>query len=177
MVCHPRKNVCDPAVIRPELVRELHALDPNVDPYEVLTMREEVERSMSGQRIVVAVLSVFASLALGLAAIGLYGVMSYVVSQSTRELGLRMALGAMPRDVVGLVLSRGLVLTTLGVVIGGAIAFGTTRLLGDLLFKVSPRDPVVFGAALGLMLLASVLACFLPAWRAARTDLVSSLRV
>jgi putative ABC transport system permease protein len=88
-----------------------------------------------------------------------------------------MALGAMPRDVAGLVLSRGLVLTTLGVVIGGAIAFGTTRLLGDLLFKVSPRDPVVFGAALGLMLLASVLACFLPAWRAARTDLVSSLRV
>jgi predicted permease len=166
-----------PVVIRPELVRELHALDPNVDPYEVLTMREEVERSMSGQRIVVAVLSVFASLALGLAAIGLYGVMSYVVSQSTRELGLRMALGAMPRDVAGLVLSRGLVLTTLGVVIGGAIAFGTTRLLGDLLFKVSPRDPVVFGAALGLMLLASVLACFLPAWRAARTDLVSSLRV
>jgi predicted permease len=171
------RTSASPAVIRPALVRALHAIDPAVDPSELVTLREQVNRSMSTQRIAGAFLGVFASLALCLAAIGLYGVMSYTVSQSARELGLRMALGAVPRDVLGLVLSRGLVLTMIGLVAGVAVALGTTRLLGELLYRVSPRDPVVFGAALLLMLLASAAACFVPAWRAARTNLVNSLRV
>jgi putative ABC transport system permease protein len=158
-------------------VRALHAIDPAVDPSELVTLREQVDRSMSTQRIAGTFLGVFASLALGLAAIGLYGVMSYTVSQSARELGLRMPLGAVPRDVLGLVLSRGLVLSMIGVVAGMAVTLGTTRLLSDLLYRVSPRDPVVFGAALLLMLLASAAACFVPAWRTARTNLVNSLRV
>ena len=109
-----------------------------------------------------------------LAAIGLYGVMSYTVSQSTRELALRMALGAEASDLLRLVMSNGLALTAGGIVLGAAGALLLTRLLGDLLYKVSPRDPASFGLAFLVMILASVAACFLPAWRATRTDPVQA---
>jgi macrolide transport system ATP-binding/permease protein len=165
------------SAIGPALVREIHALDPNLSPSELLTMREQVNRSMSPQRIGVTLLGMFGSLALVLAAVGLYGVMSYVVSQSARELGLRMALGATPAEVLRLVISRGITLTGAGIALGAATALGSTRLLGDLLYKVSPRDPVAFGAALILMALSSSAACLLPAWRAARTDPVQALRL
>jgi putative ABC transport system permease protein len=115
-------------------------------------------------------------LALLLAGIGLYGVMSYTVSQSTRELGLRMALGADASNVLRLVMSRGLLLTTAGIVIGVALALLLTRLLGNLLYHVSPRDPLAFVVAFGAMTLASTAACFLPAWRATRTDPIRALR-
>jgi ABC-type antimicrobial peptide transport system permease subunit len=165
------------ATFRAAYERALHELDPNVVPYETVSMREQLARSLSTQRLASTLLAVFASVALALAALGLYGVMSYVVSQSTRELGLRMALGAQPRAVLALVLSRGLRLTGVGVVIGVGVALGTTRLLGDLLYKVDPRDPVVFACGLAIMVIATVIACVFPAWRAARTDLVRALRV
>ena len=158
------------------LVREIHALDPGVAPQEIITMREQVDRSTSSQRIGVALLGVFGGLALLLAAIGLYGVMSYAVSQGTRELGLRMALGARASDLLRLVMSRGLALTGGGVVLGAAAALGSTRLLGYLLYDVSPRDPLAFGSASVVMMIASLAACFLPAWRATRTDPVRALR-
>jgi ABC-type antimicrobial peptide transport system permease subunit len=101
-------------------------------------------------------------LALLLAAIGLYGVMSYAVSQSTRELAPRMALGAGASNLLRLVVSRGLALTAGGVILGAAVAFGVTRLLGSLLYKVSPRDPLAFGSALVVMMAAALAACFLP---------------
>jgi ABC-type antimicrobial peptide transport system permease subunit len=88
-----------------------------------------------------------------------------------------MALGAQRRDVLVLVLSRGLQLTGAGVIIGLGVALGTTRLLGDLLYKVDPRDPVVFASGLAVMVIAATVACVLPAWRAARTDLLRALRV
>jgi ABC-type antimicrobial peptide transport system permease subunit len=115
-------------------------------------------------------------LALLLATVGLYAVMSYTISQSTREFGLRMALGAGASALLRQVLLRGLALTGSGVVLGTAVALGTTRLLGNLLYRVSPRDPVVFGAALVVMAVASLAACFRPAWRAARTDPARALR-
>jgi ABC-type antimicrobial peptide transport system permease subunit len=115
-------------------------------------------------------------LALILAAVGLYGVMSYVVSQSTRELGLRMALGANARDVLRLVMSHGLALTTGGVVLGAVAALALTRRLGSLLFNVSPSDPLAFATALGVMTVAALVACFFPAWKATRTDPVRALR-
>jgi ABC-type antimicrobial peptide transport system permease subunit len=102
--------------------------------------------------------------------------MSYSVSQSTRELGLRMALGASTSNVLRLVLSRGLLLTTTGMIIGIALALVLTRLLGNLLYQVSPRDPLAFGAAFAVMTIVSLAACFLPAWRAARTDPARALR-
>jgi ABC-type antimicrobial peptide transport system permease subunit len=158
------------------LVREIHALDANMAPYEVIKMREQVDRSTASQRVAVTLLSLFALLAVVLAGIGLYGVMAYAVSQSRREFGLRMALGAAPMQLFRLVISNGLALTTAGIVLGAAAALGSTRLLGYMLYKVSPRDPVAFASALVVMLVAAVAACLLPAWRAVRTDPVGALR-
>jgi ABC-type antimicrobial peptide transport system permease subunit len=103
-------------------------------------------------------------------------VMSYAVSQSKRELGLRMALGAGASDLLRLVMKNGLMLTAAGVALGAAAALVLTRLMGDLLYQVSPRDPLAFGAALVVMTLAALAACFFPAWRATRTDPVRALR-
>src|SRR6202040_646115 len=128
------------------------------------------------QRLAATLLAIFGGMALFLAAIGLYGVMSYAVSQSTRELGLRMALGAGASNVLRLVISRGLALMLGGVLLGAAVALGLTRLLGNLLYRVSPRDPLAFGAAFAVMTIASLAACFLPAWRATRTDPAEALR-
>jgi ABC-type antimicrobial peptide transport system permease subunit len=102
--------------------------------------------------------------------------MSYAVSQSARELGLRMALGARARDLLRLVMTRGMALTFFGVLVGAALSLVLTRLGGEYLFKVSPQDPVAFGAAFAVMALVSITACFLPAWRAARTDPMRALR-
>src|SRR5207245_9716276 len=129
-----------------------------------------------GQLVAVTLGGVLGGLALLLSVIGLYGVMSYAVSQSTRELGLRMALGAGAANLLRLVMSRGLTLTAGGVLLGAAVAFLLTRLLGNLLYKVSPRDPLAFGSALAVMTIASLVACFLPAWRATRTDPARALR-
>jgi predicted permease len=158
------------------LVREIHALDANLAPGEVITMQEQVDRTTAVQRVAVTMLGVFGGLALLLAAIGLYGVMSYTVSQRTRELGLRMALGASTSNLLGLVLSHGLALTAGGVVLGAAAALSLTRLMGNLLYNVSPRDPLAFGSAFVVMAIVALAACFLPACRAARTDPVRALR-
>jgi predicted permease len=158
------------------LAREVRALDPNLAPYEVISLQEQVDRSTSPQLVAVTLVGILGGLALLLAAIGLYGVMSYAVSQSTRELGLRMALGAGAANVLRLVMARGLTLTASGVALGGVVALALTRLLGNLLYKVSPRDPLAFGSAFVVMAVASLAACLLPAWRATRTDPARALR-
>ena len=165
-----------PDAVTKAFVREIHALDTNLAPGEVITMQEQVDRSTAVQRAAVTMLGVFGGLALLLAAIGLYGVMSYTVSQRARELGLRMALVASTSDVLGLVLSHGLALTAGGVVLGAAAALSLTRLIGNLLYHVSPRDPLAFGSALVVMTITALAACFLPAYRAARTNPVRALR-
>ncbi len=158
------------------LAGEIHSLDPDLAAYEVAAMRETVDRKASSQQMAVSLLAIFGGLALVLAAIGLYGVMSYAVSQSTHELGLRMALGAQASDVMRLVFSHGLGLTLGGGFLGAAVSLGTTRLLGYLLYGVSPRDPLSFALAFAVMTAVSLAACFLPAWRAAHTDPVRALR-
>jgi macrolide transport system ATP-binding/permease protein len=165
-----------PQTMATAIAREVHALDPNLAPYEVITMQEQLDRSTSAQMVAVTLVGILCALALVLAAIGLYGVMSYAVSQGTRELGLRMALGADASNLLRLVLSRGLALTGAGVLLGAATALLLTRLLGNLLYKVSPRDPFAFGCAFAVMALVSVAACMLPAWRAGRTDPMRALR-
>ena len=165
-----------PEAMTAALTREVHALDRNLALFEVITLQEQVDRSTSPQLVAVTLVGVLGGLALLLAAIGLYGVMSYAVSQSTRELGLRMALGATPSHLLRLVMSRGLALTAAGIVAGTVAALASTRLLGYLLYNVSPRDPLSFGSAFLVITIASLAACFLPAWRATRTDPLQALR-
>ena len=158
------------------LTREVHALDRNLALFEAITLQEQVDRSTSPQLVAVTLVGVLGGLALLLASIGMYGVMAYAVSQSTRELGLRMALGATPSHLLRLVMSRGLKLTVIGILGGTAVALASTRLLGYLLYHVSPRDPLSFGSAFLVIAIASMAACFLPAWRATRTDPLRALR-
>ncbi len=165
-----------PQTMATAIAREVHALDSNLAPYEVITMQEQLDRSTSAQMVAVTLVGILGALALVLAAIGLYGVMSYAVSQSARELGLRMALGAGTSNLLCLVLSRGLALTGAGMLLGAATALLLTRLLGNLLYEVSPRDPLAFGTAFVVMAVVSLAASFLPAWRATRTDPAQVLR-
>jgi putative ABC transport system permease protein len=165
-----------PSAIASVLAREIKAIDPNLAAGEVITMRENIGRRTWSQRAAFSLLAIFACVALLLAGIGLYGVMSYAVSQSKRELGLRMALGATGSDLLRIVMSQGLRLTLTGIAAGVAFALGLTRLLGDMLYKISPRDPESFVSAFAAMTLAAIVACLLPAWRATRTDPVRALR-
>jgi macrolide transport system ATP-binding/permease protein len=165
-----------PGAIMTALAQEVHALDPNLAPIAPFRVQEQVDRKGYTQRLAATLVAIFGTMALFLAAIGLYAVMSYFVSQRTRELGLRMALGANAKDLLRLVVSRGLQLTAAGIVFGGIAALVLTRLIGNLLYKVSPHDPVAFGTAFALITIASLAACFLPAWRATRIDPVQALR-
>jgi putative ABC transport system permease protein len=166
----------DPASMGPALAHEIRTLDQNIASYSVISLREVVVRRTLTQQVAGTLLAIFGGLALLLAAIGLYGVMSYAVSQSTRELGLRAALGAAPSHLLRLVMSRGLALIGIGIALGLVAALATTRLFGYLLYHVSPRDPLSFGVALVIITIASMAACFLPAWRAMRTDPLRALR-
>jgi len=158
------------------LLREVHALDGNLALYEMITLQEQVDRSTSPQLVAVTLVSILGGLALLLAAVGLYGVMSYAVAQANRELGLRMALGAGAADLFRRVISRGLRLTALGVLCGATAGLVLTRLFGKLLYNVSPNDPLAFASAVAVMTIVSVAACLLPAWRATRTDPARVLR-
>lgn len=164
------------AAMTKALSAQISALDANLPIYEVITMQEQITRMSWQQRASVILLAIFGGLAVLLAGIGLYGVMSYSVSQGTRELGLRLALGAQVSSVLRLVFGRGLAITGIGVAIGAAAALLLTRLMGDMLYKVSPRDPLAFTAAFLVMLGAAGAACFVPAWRASRIDPVRALR-
>jgi putative ABC transport system permease protein len=164
------------AAIRNALAREIHALDPNLAPLDTITLQEQVDRMSYTQRLAVALLAIFGGMALFLAAIGLYAVMSYSVSQSTREFGVRIALGADAGDVLRLIFSRGLRLTTIGLIIGAVAALLLTRLMENLPYKVGPRDPLAFASAFVIMTVVALAACFLPAWRATRIDPAQALR-
>jgi predicted permease len=165
-----------PQAMANALLREMKRIDANLAPGEVITMREQVDRRTWSQRAAVTLLGIFAGIALLLSGIGLYGVMSYAVSQSGRELGLRMALGATGSDLLRIVMLKGLQVTMAGVGAGGAVALGLTRLMGDLLYQTSPRDPWSFASAFVTLAGAAIAACLLPAWRAMRTDPVRALR-
>jgi macrolide transport system ATP-binding/permease protein len=158
------------------VLREVHALDGNLALYETITLQEQVNRSTSPQLVAVTLVSILGGLALLLASVGLYGVMSYAVAQANRELGLRLALGAGAGNLFRMVISRGLRLTAVGVLCGATAGLALTRLFGTLLYHVTPRDPLAFGVAFAVMTITSVAACLVPAWRATRTDPARVLR-
>src|SRR2546430_14510235 len=153
----------DPAAFATTLRREVQALDKDQPIYNVRTMDDVVMNSLGTRRVSMQLFAVFAIAALLLAAIGIYGVMAYTVTQRTQEIGIRMALGAQRSDVVGLVVRQGMTLAAIGVVAGLAGAFALTRLLANLLFGVGATDPATFAWIPVLLASVSFFACYIPA--------------
>ncbi|HMG76363.1 MAG TPA: ABC transporter permease [Pyrinomonadaceae bacterium] len=177
----PRMNLLvrtntDPLNLTAAVRREVQALDPNQPVFNVSTMERTIDQSLGTQRLSMTLLAILASLALILAAVGIYGVMSYTVSQRTHEIGIRLAIGAQPRDVFRLVLRHGMTLTLIGVVLGLMGAFGLTRLMTRMLFGVEPTDPTTFAGIAILLIGVALVACYLPGRRATRVDPLVALR-
>jgi putative ABC transport system permease protein len=166
----------DPGVLTPAIRGEVLSLDPAQPIYQVETMESVIAASVSDRRLNMLLLGIFASVALVLALVGIYSVMSYTVTQSTREIGIRMALGARPRDVMRLVVGQGLVLTSIGVGIGVGAAFALTRVMESLLFEVKATDPVAFTAVSAALVVVALIACYIPARRATKVDPIVALR-
>jgi putative ABC transport system permease protein len=166
----------DPTAIAPAVQREIRTLDPNQPVSDLRTMHQVMEEAVSRSRFNTLLLGLFAALATLLSAVGIFGVMNYSVALRTRELGLRLAIGAQPRQVLLLVLKQGLLLTLVGVGLGLAAAVGLTRLLSGLLFGVGALDVTTFTAISLLLVIVSLLACYLPARRAMKIDPMLALR-
>jgi macrolide transport system ATP-binding/permease protein len=167
----------DPDAVLGTVRRELQQVEPTMPLLNVNTYRTIVSTSLWAPRMGASLLATFGFLALVLAAIGLYGVLAYSVSQRTREIGIRMAIGAQAQHVRNMVVRQGLLLALGGVVIGLATAFGLARLVTNLLFGVSGSDPVTFVLVPAMLLIVAAVAAYLPAWKASRVDPVDALRV
>jgi putative ABC transport system permease protein len=166
----------EPALLAAAVRSEARALDRNLPVSRVRTLTAMIDERASPKRLMTWTIAVFALVALILAAVGVYAVMSYTVEQRTREIGIRLALGAQQRSVVYLVLGRGLKLTLLGVLIGLAAAFAVTRAMSFFLYRVTATDPPTFIAVALLLILVAMFACFIPARRATRIDPMTALR-
>ena len=166
----------DAAAILGPVRRAVDETDPSEVIYGVRTMEDVWAGSVAAPKLSMMLLGMFAALALVLACIGIYGVISYVVGQRTREIGVRMALGAQRGDVMQLVLGDGAKLAILGVAAGVVVALGMTRLMTRQLFGVTAHDPLTFAAVAILLMLVALLACYLPARRAVRVDPLVALR-
>ena len=166
----------DPLSLVPALRKEVQAIDPQQPIATVRTMDDWVKRSTATPRYRTTLLGLFAALAMILAATGIYGVMSYSVAQRTHEIGVRMALGARRSEVLGLIIRQGMLLVTIGLVLGLAGAFALTRVMSSLLFGVGTKDPVTFVAVAVLLSLVALIACYMPARRATKIDPLEALR-
>jgi putative ABC transport system permease protein len=156
--------------------REVANLDPSLPLARLMPLEEAVERTEAGRRLAMLLLALFAALALILASVGLYGVISYVVAQRTNEIGIRMALGARPADVLTNVMGHGLRLVAAGLLIGIAVSLATSRLISTLLYGVAATDLTTYGAVSFLLLVVAAAACYVPARRATRIDPLEALR-
>jgi putative ABC transport system permease protein len=166
----------NPLALAPSVRREIQALDPSAPVTDFRTMEQVLETSTGPRPFSVLLLSIFAFVALALAVIGIYGIMSWSVAQRTQEIGIRMAVGADARGILKLILGRGLKLSAIGLVLGLTATMALTRLLSTQLFEISPHDPWVFTAVSALMLAVTTAACYLPARRATKVDPIATLR-
>jgi predicted permease len=171
------RTTLDPRTVIEPAKAATWAIDPRQTFYRTATLDELVGRTLTTRRFALVVLAGFSTIALLLAAAGLYGVLSAIVSQHRREIGVRLALGAHTVDIVRLIVARGLAVAAIGVGVGLAGVIGGSRLLRSFLFSVTPTDPLALAGAAALMLLASSVACYIPARRAAAADPVETLRV
>ncbi|MGC1902420.1 MAG: ABC transporter permease [Candidatus Acidiferrum sp.] len=166
----------DPAALTAAIVNEIHGADPTIVVYDVRTMEERVYDSLARQRFASTMLAAFAGFAMLLAAIGLYGVMSYLVTQSTRDIGVMVALGARSGDIIGLVMRQGMELAGIGIVAGVVGAVALTRVMASLLFGISATDALTFILVPTLLAGVAFAATVIPAWRTTRVDPVVALR-
>jgi putative ABC transport system permease protein len=170
------KTAGDPAGLAPALKHAVSSIDPAVPLFTLATLEEIVGDSIEVPRFTATVATLFAALALILAAVGLYGVMAYAVTERTQEIGVRLALGATAPGIFRLVALDGLRITALGIVLGLAGSIGVARVLDTLLFEVRPADPLTLAGTAAALLAVAAAACIVPAWRAARVDPVVALR-
>jgi putative ABC transport system permease protein len=152
------------------------SLDRDVPVYDAFTLESMVDRALGQPRFYVLLLTIFAALAVVLAVVGIYGVIAYTVQQRTREIGIRIALGASRERVVAMVVRRGLMLALAGITLGSAAAYAVSRVLQSLLYGVGARDPITFIAVAALLGVVAVLASWVPARRAARVDPLAAMR-
>lgn len=151
-------------------------MDPELAVFDLQTMEARVADSVAPRRISLKMLSMFALLALALAAVGIYGVFSFAVTQREQEFGIRLAIGARRGSIVGLVLKESLILTAGGVVLGVGASLGATRVLSNLLFEVQPHDPLTFALVCLTLFSTALVGTLVPAWRAGRVDPMVALR-
>jgi predicted permease len=166
----------DPAGVISAVRGSVREVDPNLPLFNVRTQQEQIDRQFTQERLFARLCTFFGALALLLAAVGLYGLMSYAVVRRTGEIGLRMALGALPSHVLGMIVRESMGLVLLGVLVGIGAAWGATRWISSMLFGLSATDPITYSAVAGLLLTVAVIACLLPARRAAKVEPMSALR-
>jgi putative ABC transport system permease protein len=166
----------DAASITPAVEDALHSLDPALAIADVKTMETRIDDSLAPQRFDLSLLGLFAGLAIFLAAVGVYGVLSYSVAQRSHEIGVRIALGAQPAGVLGMMVREGLKLTLAGATIGVAAALALTQFMGSLLYGVTAHDPLTMAGVVALICAVSIAACYVPARRAAKVDPMTALR-
>jgi len=164
------------AVLEPRMRREIQSIDASLPVFGVASMNDVLDRSLASHRFAADLVGGFAGLAALLASIGIYGLLSYMVGQSSREIGIRMALGARPRDVLRMFLQRGVVLAGVGVVVGLVVSAASASVMASLLYGVRPHDPTVFLIVPLLLFTVAVLASYVPAWRATKVDPLIALR-
>jgi putative ABC transport system permease protein len=170
------RTASDPRAIAAAVRREIQSLDATLPVYGIRTLEDQKNGSLHTERIATTLLTLFSVLALLLAAVGIYGVLSYAVAARTREIGIRLAQGAQKGDVFALILTHGMMLTMIGLIVGVGAALAVTRVMRRLLFGVSVTDPVTFAVFPVLFLCVALIACWLPARRATRVDPLAALR-
>lgn len=170
------RTAADPQAILPAIRKAVAQINPNLPLFEITTESEQIDRLLFRERLIARLSSFFGLLALLLACIGLYGLLAYEVTRRTREIGIRIALGAYSRDVLRLVVGQGLALAAAGAAIGIGVALGVMQFLHSLLYGVKPADPLTFAAVALFLAVVALLACYIPARRAMRVDPIVALR-